>query len=360
MSSLVVGVTGDLISPDGSYLFPDYSLEPLISDERVAMDRIPCVPDLPPEVLTRVDILVSVPMGMAIKRQSLRCATRTVAIVRVGVGYEDVDVDAMTEAGVALVVPSSATRRPTAVAAFTLILALATRLLDKHRLTLAGPDQWSRRPELRGTDLEGLTLGLIGCGHIGQDLIGLVKPLGLRVLVSDPAVSTEQAYLIGAEPVSLEDLLSRSDFVSLHCPLNSKTRHMIDERRLALMKSNAYLVNTARGGLVDQAALAAALCANRIAGAGLDVLEPEPPGPDDPILKCGNVVFSAHALNWTKGLDAALGRANVESIHSILRGEVPNGLVNPAVTDNPLFQDKMSHLGASMQDPHHRTLVKQD
>lgn len=350
MSTLVIGITSDLRSPDGGYKFPDYSLEPLTSDERVAIVQIPCASELAPEILADMDIVMSVPMGVAITRQSLRSATRAVAIVRVGVGYEDVDVDALTAAGVALVVPRLATRRPTAVAALTLVLALATRLVDKHKLTLSGTDGWARRPEFRGIDLEGRTLGLVGCGHIGQDLVELARPLGMSILVCDPAVTAEQVQRLGAELVSLDDLVSRSDFVSLHCPLNAHTRHLIDARRLALMKSSAYLINTARGGLIDQVALAAALDANRIAGAGLDVFDVEPPELDDPILRCDNVVFSAHALNWTKGLDAALGRSNVDSIHCIMKGEAPPGLVNAAVIESPVFQDKMKRLAAAAKD----------
>jgi D-3-phosphoglycerate dehydrogenase len=236
---------------------------------------------------------------------------------------------------VAVVVPSEAVRRPTAVAALTLILALATRLLDKDRLSRGGAAAWARRAELRGRNLDGLTLGLVGCGSIGSDLAGLVRPLGMRVLAFDPALRPEAAG--GIEVADLDRVLAQADVVSIHCPLTEETRHLIDAARIAAMKRGAWLVNTARGGIVEQAALAAALRSGQLGGAGLDVFDPEPLAEGDPLLEAPNLVLGGHALNWTEELDADLGRANVAAVLDLLAGRVPRRVMNPEVLRRPAF-----------------------
>jgi D-3-phosphoglycerate dehydrogenase len=259
------------------------------------------------------------------------------AIVRVGVGYEDVDLDACTRNHTALVIPRDAVRQPTAVAALTLILALATRLLDKHRLTIQGPAAWHRRAELRGIGLAGKVLGLLGCGSIGSEVVALCRPLGMHVLVTDPNLTETQAQAFGVEPATLHDMLARADFVSIHCPLSDSTRGIIGAKELSTMKSSSFIVNTARGGIIDQGALADALRRQQIAGAGLDVFADEPPSTDDPLLSLDNVVLSAHALNWTRELDADLGQSNVRSIESLAAGRIPDAVVNTAVLQDPIF-----------------------
>jgi phosphoglycerate dehydrogenase-like enzyme len=144
--------------------------------------------------------------------------------------------------------------------------------------------------------------------------------------------------------VPLDDLMRQSDFVSIHCPLNESTRHLIDGRRIALMKPDAIIVNTARGGVIDQAALTDALLARRIGGAGLDVFAEEPPRADDPLLRLDNVVLSAHALNWTRNLDADLGRANARAAQALMSGRLPEGVVNGAVAGDPRFRAKLAAL----------------
>ena len=273
-----------------------------------------------------------------------RLDERLTAVIRIGVGYEDCDLDAMTRKAIALVVPREATRRPTAVAALTLILALTTRLIEKHRLTLAGPAAWEQRPRFRGRALDGKLLGLVGCGTIGRDLIEIARPLGLRFAISDPAIDEALAARLGAQSLALDDLLATADIVSLHCPLSLDTYHLIDARRLSLMKPTCLLVNTARGGLIDQRTLAALLELKRIAGAGLDVFEEEPPDPRDPILRLDNVILSGHALNWTEELDRALGQMNIVAVRAMLAGEMPPGIANASVTQDPRFVAKVQRL----------------
>jgi phosphoglycerate dehydrogenase-like enzyme len=342
-----VGITDDFLLADGTLSFPGYDLGPLRDNPRVTLCRVPSGTELLGADLASVDVLISVPMTAAITRASLSDAQNLAGIVRVGVGCDDVDLAACTDAGVAVVVPSDAVRRPTAVAALTLILALATRLLDKDRLTRAGPADWHRRASLRGSNLTGRVLGLVGCGSIGSDLAALVRPLDMRVIAFDPALSDREAAQRNIERLPLDEVLARSDFISIHCPLTAATRGLIDAAALARMRAGSYLVNTARGGIVDQAALRAALLSGHLAGAGLDVFDPEPLPADDPLLSTPGVLLSAHALNWTHELDADLAALNVQAVIDLLAGRVPGRIMNPDVVQSAAFASKLARLAAA-------------
>src|SRR5262249_6722418 len=163
---------------------------------------------------------------------------------------------------------------------------LAHKMLVKDRLTRAG--RWAEKVDFMGTDVTGRTLGVVGLGNVGREVFELAKPLGMRHLAHDPYASPADAVLAGAELVSLEELLRTADFVCLCCALTPQTHHLIDGPRLALMKRSAYLINVARGPVVDQNSLTEALQQRRIAGAGLDVFEQEPIDPADPILTLDN------------------------------------------------------------------------
>jgi phosphoglycerate dehydrogenase-like enzyme len=142
--------------------------------------------------------------------------------------------------------------------------------------------------------------------------------------------------------VALDELFRVSDFISLHCPLTDSTRHLVNAQLIGLMKPSAYLINTARGPVVDQAALTRALVERRIAGAGLDVFDPEPPSPDDPILKLDNVILAPHALCHTDQCFAGIGTSSATSILSVAAGRAPDTLVNRDVLANPRFKDKLA------------------
>src|SRR5262249_48237363 len=157
----------------------------------------------------------------------------------------------------------------------------------------------------------GRTLGVIGLGNVGREVFDLAKPLGMRHLAHDPYPA---AAVEGVELVGLETLLGESDFVCVCCALTPETHHLLDEARLALLQPTAYLINVARGPIVDQKALTEALTQRRIAGAGLDVFEQEPIDPDDPLLALDNVILSPHALCWTDGCFRAIGESACRSI----------------------------------------------
>jgi phosphoglycerate dehydrogenase-like enzyme len=300
------------------------------------------------EELAGADILVSTPMEAAISRESFPADDRLVAVLRLGVGYEDVDVAACTANDVALVIPPEAVRRPTAVAALTLMLAVTTRLLDKHKLSLEGPGAWPRRPQLRGFGLTGRTLGLVGVGNIGGELARLVQPLDIRVIAHDPFIDAGAAERLGVRLTDLDTLLREADVVSLHCPLRPETRGLINGKKLALMKPTAFLINTSRGPVVDQRDLIEALRNRRIAGAGLDVFDREPLEAGDPLTKLDNVVLSAHALNWTDQLEDLFSGAIADSLLAIMGGREPRVVVNREVLTSDRWRRKLAALGAQL------------
>jgi D-3-phosphoglycerate dehydrogenase len=193
-----------------------------------------------------------------------------------------------------------------------------------------------------GYGLTGKKLGLIGLGNIGSEVVRLATPFGLRFIAHDPYVDPTHAAGLSVELVDLETLLSTADIVTIHCALTPETRHLLNADHLALMKSTAFLINTARGPIVDQAALTNALSERRIRGAGLDVFEQEPVDPSDPLLKLDNVMLTPHALCWTDGFAYITGRSVVESIIAIANGNVPKYVVNKEVVDVPAFQAKLA------------------
>ncbi|MGH6718123.1 MAG: NAD(P)-dependent oxidoreductase [Alphaproteobacteria bacterium] len=296
--------------------------------------------------LGETDILITTPGVAAITAESLPAGGRLVAILRTGVGYNEVDTDAVTAADAALVIPPDTVRRPTAAATLTLILATTTWLVRKHAITQEGPRRWSELAGLKGLALTGKTVGIVGLGNVGADLAKLLRPLEPVLIGHDPFVDPKVAAELGVELVELDDLMRRSDVVSLNLILSAGTRHIIDARRLALMKPTAFLINAARGPVVDQKALTEALAARRIAGAGLDVLDDEPPRADDPILKLDNVTLSGHALNWNDEYTANLERDMAAMVTALLHGKVPHRVANARVLERPGFKQKLAALAA--------------
>lgn len=193
-----------------------------------------------------------------------------------------------------------------------------------------------------GMGLTGRTLGLVGLGNIGRDLIALARPFGMRHIAFDPYTTPEAAAAIGVELVDLETVMRTSDVISIHCPLNDETRGLINAERLALMKPTAYLINTARGPIVDQRALTETLRERRIAGAGIDVFEREPVDPNDPILTLDNVIVAPHALCFTDEVALGTAAGAIQSVLAVARGELPRYVVNREAIDTPQFQAKLA------------------
>jgi D-3-phosphoglycerate dehydrogenase len=221
------------------------------------------------------------------------------------------------------------------------MLALTGKLMVKDRLAREGAPGFAKRGEHMGVGLVGRTLGSLGVGNIGVETFRLAKPFDMNFIAHDPFADPKVAAELGIELVSIEELFRRSDILSVSCPLTPETRHIVNAERLALMKPTAYLINTARGPIVDQKALTKALQERRIAGAGLDVLEQEPPDPGDPILKLDNVILAPHALCWTDQCFAGNGAADVRAVLDVQHGREPRGVVNRAVLASDVWKRRL-------------------
>jgi D-3-phosphoglycerate dehydrogenase len=267
---------------------------------------------------------------------------RLAVVARFGVGYDTVDVDACTRAGIALVITPDGVRRPVAVSVITLMLALTGKLTTKDRLTREAAAGYGKRSRHMGVGLVGRTLGSIGIGNIGAEVFRLARPFDMTFIAHDPFADPALAAELGVELVGLEEAFRRADVLSVSCPLTPETRHLVNAERLALMKPTAYLINTARGPIVDQKALTRVLQERRIAGAGLDVLEEEPPDPDDPILSLDNVILAPHALCWTDQCFAGNGAADVRAVLEVQRGRTPRGVVNRKVLSTEVWNRRLA------------------
>lgn len=340
-----VGLTRDFLRPDGTLGFGDIGLGTLdqagISWEYLAE----AVEELRPQDVSPYDALLV--LAPRVTEATLAGAQRLALVARFGVGYDSVDVQACTRHDVLLTITPEGVRRPVAAAALTFLLALAHQLPAKDRLTRQG--RWHDKLDYTGRGLTGRTLGLIGLGNIGRDLLALVRPLDMRCVAFDPFVSAPQAAAAGAELLPLNDLLRVSDFVVVCCRLDADTHHLLDARRLALLQPTAYLINVARGPIVDQAALTAALQQRRLAGAALDVFETEPIDPRDPLLALDNVILAPHAIAWTDELFRGIGRSACQAILDVAAGRPPQHVVNPEVLERPRLQARLAALRASAE-----------
>jgi phosphoglycerate dehydrogenase-like enzyme len=335
-----VALSGDFRKPDGSPVYPDFDVTPLREAPGVEMVFLEPSNPIRAEQLADFDALIL--LGARFAPESIHPNGRLAVVARFGVGYDTVDVPACTEAGIALVITPDGVRRPVAVSIITLLLALTGKLMVKDRLTREGPPGFAKRGEHMGVGLVGRTLGSIGIGNIGAELFRLLKPFEMRLIAHDPFVDPKFAAELGVELVGLEDVFRRADVVSVSCPLTPETRHLVNAERLALMKPTAYLINTSRGPVVDQAALTRVLQERRIAGAGLDVLEQEPPDPADPILKLDNVILAPHALCWTDQCFAGNGAADVKAVLDVQHGREPRVVVNRAVLATESWKRRMA------------------
>jgi D-3-phosphoglycerate dehydrogenase len=252
-------------------------------------------------------------------------------ISRTGIGVDNVVVSEVTAHGVAVCNTPDSPTISTAEHAVTMMLAVAKHIKQSDIELRRGGNR-DYFSEFDGTEVCGLTLGLVGIGRIGRRVLRVAQALEMRVVVYDPAVSHEQANELGCERAArLEDLLGTADIVSLHVPLTDATRNLIDAERMARMKRGAYLINTARGGLVDHDALLQALESGQIRGAGLDVFPVEPPDPSDPLLQRADVIVTPHIAGATQASKDRLWSAAITHALQVLRGERPIHLVNPEV-----------------------------
>jgi D-3-phosphoglycerate dehydrogenase len=283
--------------------------------------------------LTEQEILDALPGISAVvagsepyTRRVLERARELRVIARAGVGYDAVDLAAATERGVAVTITPGANNDAVAEHTLAMLLAVAKNLVPQHLDTRAG--RWKREATL---PLRGRTLGIVGLGRIGRSVARRAVAFDMRVLVCEECPDQEFVSRQGLELAPLERVLAEADFVTLHVPLTPATRHLINRRTLALMRPTAYLINTARGGLVNEADLLDALRAGRLAGAALDVFEEEPPG-NNPLFALDNVLVTPHTagIDLQSRIDMAIQAA--QSIVTLARGGWPaDQVVNPEV-----------------------------
>jgi phosphoglycerate dehydrogenase-like enzyme len=345
MSRFRVALSGDFKKPDGSPAFPDFDLSPLEQNPAVEHRFLQTNGVLQASDLAGYDALIL--LMPRIEPKSFPSDGRLSIIARFGVGYDTVDVQACTDNDCALVITPDGVRRPVAVSILTFMLALTGKLLGKDRITRQGSEGWARRIEMMGTGLVGRTLGQLGIGNIGAEVFRLAKPFEMDFIAHDPYADPKVAQELGVRLVGLEELFREADVLSVSCPLNDETHHIVNAERLALMKPSAYLINTARGPVVDEKALTEALQERRIAGAGLDVFEHEPSPADNPLYQLDNVIVTPHALCWTDQCFAGIGAADVKAVLDVMHGRVPTGIVNREVVDRPAWREKLERYAAA-------------
>jgi D-3-phosphoglycerate dehydrogenase len=345
MSKFRVALSGDFKKPDGSAAFPDFDLAPLEQNPAVDYAYIQTNGVITAKDLADFDALIL--LIPRIEPESFPADGRLAIIARFGVGYDTVNVQACTDHDCALVITPDGVRRPVAVSIITFMLALTGKLMQKDRITRQGPEGWAKRSEHMGAGLVDRTLGQLGIGNIGAEVFRLARPFGMRFIAHDPHADPKVAQELGVRLVGLEELFREADVLSVSCPLNDETHHIVDAERLALMKPGAYLINTSRGPVVDEKALTKALQERRIGGAGLDVFEQEPSPADNPLYRLDNVLVTPHALCWTDQCFAGIGAADVKAVFDVMHGRVPTGIVNREIVERPAWREKLKRYQAA-------------
>lgn len=269
--------------------------------------------------------------GTKITRRAIEAAApgRLQIIARAGVGVDNIDVEAATAHGIIVVNSPEGNTRAAAEHAIALMLALS-RNIPRAYMALK-ERRWSRA-EFLGTEVKGKVLGIIGLGKIGREVARMAKGLDMICICHDPALSAEWCRQFGVEPMSFNEVLNSSDYISLHVPLNRQTKHLIGAEEMALMKPGVRIINTSRGGVIDEAALAEALQDGRVGGAALDVFETEPKPWESPIMEAKNVIFTPHLGASTKEAQVAASLDVAEQVVEVLRGGQARSAVNmPAI-----------------------------
>ena len=243
-------------------------------------------------------------------------------IVEAGTGYNNIDLDAARAKGITVCnIPAYSTERVAHTAIMMLLNFASTMQQQIGMLARGDRSNFTKHLQVPHTEVNGKTLGIIGAGHIGMAVVKVAKALDMNILIH---TRTPKADGDGIRYVSLDELLAQSDYISLHCPLNDKTKHLINKDTIAKMKSNAVIINTGRGALINEADLCEALAAKRIHGAGLDVQEVEPPAEDSPLYTLDNVIITPH-MGW-KGLETRQRLVGIirDNVQAFLKGEPIN------------------------------------
>ena len=292
-----------------------------------------------PEVIDRYDALIV--FGYYFPKESFKGVKRLACLARWGVGYDRIDVEACTEADVVLALTPNSVRRPVAEGIMALIFALAKNLRRLDIRTRQG--RWRENLVCDSICVEGRTLGSVGVGSIAGETFRIARGIGFgRLLGYDPYADPKRAAELGVELVDLDTVMRESDFVAVNTFLSAETRGLVGARELALMKPTAYLINTSRGPVIDEKALVEVLQQRRIAGAGLDVFEEEPPPKDHPLFALDNVILAPHSVAWTMESLRDNSLEACRNVRDVYEGKVPPHLANPKVAGRPGLQAKLA------------------
>src|SRR5580765_1024207 len=337
-STFKVGITRDTLRADGTSIFDKRALQ-IVDDAKLQWEFIPDnVKELTAAHGAQYDALCV--FNPKVPAAVVSGPDRRVQIVaRMGVGYDSVDVRACTENGVILTNTPDGVRRPVATSILTLMLALAHKLLRKDAITRTG--RWGETTNYMGVGLTGKTIGSIGVGNIGGEFFRLLAPLDMVHLAFDPYAKAEDAAKLRVRLTDKDTVFRESDFVCVNTPLTPETRGFIGAREFSLMKPTAYFINTARGPIVDEKALYAALAERRIAGAALDVFAQEPIGQDHPLLALDNVIVTPHSICWTDEFFRNNAESAFRSVAAVAAGRTPTYVVNRDVLQHPQVRSRL-------------------
>jgi len=320
-------LVADKLAPEGMAILREAAAAGLLAvDERVGMT--------PTELAAAIgdyDALI-VRSASTVTADVIAAARKLRAIGRAGIGVDNIDVGAATTRGIAVMNTPGGNNVTTAEHAISMLLALARAIPQATASMKAG--KWEKS-KFTGSELTNKTLGVVGIGNIGRLVAERAQGLRMKVIAFDPFMNEQKARELGVELVSLDALLQRADFVSIHTPLLPETRNLIDAAALAKMKPTARLVNCARGGIVDEMALADALQNKRLAGAALDVFEQEPTPIDNPLLTLDNVILSPHAVTYTDEGLRLLAEGGFKAARAFFNRRLPFRVVNPQLLGTP-------------------------
>lgn len=323
-----VGLTRDFLTPEGILTYKDMGLDMLDETEELEYEFLEkWESPLQPATLQQYDAIIS--LAPAYTADSFKSVTRLKAICRFGVGYDMIDINACSKANVIVTITKGAVNYSVAEAIITWMLALSHKLIVKDKLVREG--KWQERNQYTGSELRNRTLGVIGFGGIGSQLTQMLQAFKMNPpLVYDPYINKEKA--LGVKKVNLDTLLQQADFISVNCPLTPETKNLIGEKELALVKDSAFIINTARGGIINEHALLNALTNKKIAGYATDVFEHEPVIANHPFFNMDNVLLAPHCIAWTHELFREIGRMACTQVAQIAQKKIPDHILNTDIT----------------------------
>lgn len=330
----LVGISSEFFTPDGGTIYEDIGISDLEA-QNIQWRALGSTDLSSLDGLENLDALLV--LRQTVTPAELELLPRLRHVARWGAGLDRIDLDACQARGVVVTTTPEGGRRPVASAALALLLALAHQIPERDRLVRTG--NWARRGEVLGMGLGEMTIGIIGLGTIGREFVRLVAPFGAKIIATRRTPESVPGQG-GVEIVALPELLRHSDAVIVMSALTAETQRLLGAEELAMMKPSAFLVNVARGEIIDEAALADALASGRIRGAGLDVFETEPLPDSSPLVSLDNVILAPHSLAWGEEIISGNRRQALAAIHIVADGGVPSAVANPGVLEDPFWANR--------------------